>query len=42
MKRQISLVVGLLIAVMLIVLFVPGIRGALEQYLLSWLGRLAR
>lgn len=42
MRRPLLFVAGLVIAVMLIVLFVPGLRDSIERYFLSWLGRLAR
>jgi hypothetical protein len=35
------LIAGLVVAVMLVVLFVPGVRGSIEGYVLSWLARLA-
>jgi len=35
------LVAGLVIAVMLVVLLVPGVQGRIERYILSWLATLA-
>jgi hypothetical protein len=32
---------GLVIAVMLVVLFVPGVQDYIEAHVLSWLARLA-
>ena len=41
MKRLFLFVAGLAIAVTLVVLFVPGVRDAVEGRLLTWLARLA-
>ena len=41
MKRLSLFVAGLVIAVMLVVLFVPGVQDSIERYVLSWLARLA-
>ena len=41
MKRPLLLVGGLVIGVMLVVLFVPGVRDYIERHVLSWLARLA-
>ena len=41
MKRLLVLVAGVVIAVMLVVLFVPGVQDPIERYVLSWLARLA-
>jgi hypothetical protein len=41
MSKGLLFVVGLVITVMLVVLFVPGARDAVEAYVLSWLARLA-
>jgi hypothetical protein len=35
------LIAGLVVVVMLVVLFVPGVQGSIEAYVLSWLARLA-
>jgi hypothetical protein len=41
LKRVVLFVVGLVIAVMLIVLFVPGVQNYIEGHVLTWLARLA-
>ena len=41
MKRLLLFVAGLVIAVMLVVLFVPGVQNYIERHLLTWLARLA-
>jgi hypothetical protein len=41
LKRVVLFVVGLVIAVMLIVLFVPGVQNYIEGHVLTWLSRLA-
>ncbi len=41
LKRLLLLVGGLVIAVMLVVLFVPGVQDPIERFVLSWLARLA-
>jgi hypothetical protein len=41
LKRLLLFVGGLVIAVMLIVLFVPGVQNYIEGHVLSWLARLA-
>jgi hypothetical protein len=41
LKRPLLFVAGLMIAVMLIVLFVPGVQNYIEGHVLSWLARLA-
>jgi hypothetical protein len=41
LKRLLVLVGGLVIAVMLVVLFVPGVQDPIERFVLSWLARLA-
>lgn len=41
MKRPLLFVGGLAIAVMLVVLFVPGVQDYIEGHLLTWLARLA-
>jgi hypothetical protein len=41
LKRLLLLVVGLVIAVMLVVLFVPGVQASIEGYVLSWLASVA-
>ena len=41
MKRPLLFVGGLAIAVMLVVLLVPGVQDYIEGHLLTWLARLA-
>ena len=41
LKRLSLFVAGLVIAVMLVVLFVPGVQDYIEGHVLSWLARLA-
>lgn len=41
LKRLLLLVAGLVITVMLVVLFVPGVQDYIEAFVLSWLARLA-
>lgn len=41
LKRLLLFVAGLVIAVMLVVLFVPGVQDAIEAQVLGWLARLA-
>jgi hypothetical protein len=41
LKRFLLLVAGLVIAVMLVVLFVPGVQDYIEGHVLTWLARLA-
>ena len=41
LKRLLLFVAGLVIAVMLVVLFVPGVQDYIEGHVLSWLARLA-
>jgi hypothetical protein len=41
LKRLLLLVAGLMIAVVLVVLFVPGVQNYIEGHVLSWLARLA-
>jgi hypothetical protein len=41
LKRLLFFVAGLVIAVMLVVLFVPGVQNYIERHLLTWLARLA-
>ena len=41
LKHLLVFVAGLVIAVMLVVLFVPGVQDPIERYVLSWLARLA-
>jgi hypothetical protein len=41
LKRLLLSVVGLVIAVILIVLFVPGVQDYIERHVLTWLARLA-
>ncbi len=41
LKRLSLFVAGLVIAVMLVVLFVPGVQDSIERHVLSWLARLA-
>ncbi len=40
--KPLLLVAGLMIAVMLVVLFVPGVQDSIEGYVLGWLARSAR
>lgn len=39
--KRLLLVAGLVITVMLVVLFVPGVQDYIEAHVLSWLARLA-
>jgi hypothetical protein len=41
LKRLLLSVAGLVIAVMLVVLFVPGVQDYIEGHVLTWLARLA-
>ena len=41
MKRFSLVVLGVMAAVVLIVLFVPGVSGYIEGQVLSWLARLS-
>jgi hypothetical protein len=41
LKRLLLAIAGLVIAVMLVVLFVPGVRDYIEGYVLGWLASLA-
>jgi uncharacterized membrane protein len=41
LNRLLLSVAGLVVAVMLIVLFVPGVQDSIERYVLSWLASLA-
>jgi hypothetical protein len=41
LNRPLFLVAGLVIVVMLIVLFVPGVQNYIEGHVLTWLARLA-
>ena len=41
LKRLLWFVGGLVITVMLVVLFVPGVQDYIEAHVLSWLARLA-
>ena len=41
LKRFSLVVLGVMVAVVLIVLFVPGVRGYIEGRVLSWLARLS-
>ena len=41
MKRSLLMIAVLVIAVMAVVLFVPGVQEYIEGYVLGWLGRLA-
>jgi hypothetical protein len=41
LKRLLLFVAGLVIAVMLVVLFVPGVQDYIESHVLTWLARLA-
>ena len=41
LKRLLLFVAGLVIAVMLVVLFVPGVQDYIEGHVLTWLARLA-
>ena len=41
LKRPLLFVAGLVIAVMLVVLFVPGVQDYIEGHVLTWLARLA-
>jgi hypothetical protein len=41
LKRLLVWIAALVVAVMLVVLFVPGVQPAIEAYVLSWLARLA-
>ena len=41
LKTPLLLVVGVVIAVMLVVLFVPGVQDSIEGYVLTWLARLS-
>jgi hypothetical protein len=41
LKRFLLLVAGLVIAVVVVVLFVPGVQDYIEGHVLTWLARLA-
>ena len=41
LKRLLLSVTGLMIAVVLVVLFVPGVQDYIEGHVLTWLARLA-
>jgi len=41
LNRLLLSVAGLVIAVMLVVLFVPGVQDYIEGHVLTWLARLA-
>ena len=41
MKRPLVVIAGLVIAVVLVVLFIPGVQDSIEGYVLGWLARLA-
>jgi hypothetical protein len=41
LNRLLLFVAGLVIAVMLVVLFVPGVQDFIEANVLTWLARLA-
>ena len=41
LNRPLLLAVGLVIVVMLVVLFVPGVQNYIEGHVLTWLARLA-
>ena len=41
LNRPFFFVAGLVIAVMLVVLFVPGVQDYIEAHVLTWLARLA-
>ena len=41
MKRLLLVVAGLMIAVVLVVLLVPGVQDYIEGHVLTWLARLA-
>jgi hypothetical protein len=41
LKRLLLFVAGLVVAVMLVVLFVPGVQDYIEANVLTWLARLA-
>jgi hypothetical protein len=41
LKGLILFIAGLVIVVVFVVLFVPGVQNSIEAYVLSWLARLA-
>jgi hypothetical protein len=41
LNRSLLLVAGVVIAVILVVLFVPGVQDSIERYVLTWLARLS-
>lgn len=41
LTRLLLFVGGLVLAVMLVVLFVPGVQDSIERYVLGWLASLA-
>ena len=41
MKRFYLVVAGVMVAVVLIVLFVPGVRNSIERQVLAWLAGMA-
>lgn len=41
MNRPLLFIAGLVIAVMLVVLFVPGVQDYIEAHVLTWLARMA-
>ena len=41
LTRTLFLVAGLVVGVMIVVLFIPGVRDYIEGHVLTWLARLA-
>lgn len=41
LNRPLLFIAGLVIAVMLVVLFVPGVQDYIEAHVLTWLARMA-
>jgi hypothetical protein len=41
LKGLLLFIAGLVVVVMFVVLFVPGVQNSIEAYVLSWLARMA-